>query len=131
MKDFDFTFLDYKDVPTADVQIKTPRGMTGWTITIAGPEHPNRKRITFAKQRRMRALMSKTGKLPINDPEEEAAEELDLLMSCTLSWSGCPVPFSNDAMRALYSDPEYAYVREQVIAAMNERELFTRACSAA
>ena len=124
MTDFDFTA--FEDSPTADVRIKTPTGSpTSMVITLAGPEHPQRKRIMFARQRRMRNALAKTGKLQVNDPEDDEAEELDLLCASTLGWSGAAVAYSADAVRALYSDPKRRWLREQVQAALNERELFT------
>jgi hypothetical protein len=120
----------YEDVSTADVRIKHPitGAPTPMVVTIAGPEHPDRKRVYFTKQRRMRAALAKTGKIPVSDPEEDEADELELLVMSTLGWTGGSVPFSKDAARKLYSEPKRRWLRDQVAAALNERELFTRAC---
>ena len=128
-----FEFTDFEDVSAASVAIKNPvtGAPTPMVITLAGPEHPDRKRIAFAKQRRMRAGLAKTGKLQVGDPEEDEAEELDLLVACTLGWTGSPVPYSPAAARALYSDPKRRWLRDQVHTALHERELFTRACAPA
>lgn len=128
---FDFTV--FEDVDSAEVRIKNPStgAPTPMVVTLAGPEHPDRKRITFAKQRRLRAGLAKTGKLQVGDPEEDEAEELDLLIACTLGWQGSPVAYSAKAARELYSDPKRRWLRDQVQTALQERELFTRACGPA
>lgn len=126
-----FDFESFEDVSTGVLAVKTPTGApTGMQITLAGPEHPDRKRRTFARQRRLRAAIAKTGKLPVADPEEDDLEEVDELVSCTLGWTGAAVPYSVDAARKLYSDPKRRWLRDQVKAALDDRELFTRACAA-
>lgn len=129
MSDETFRLDEYEDVATADVRIKNPKtgAPTSMVVTLAGPEHPDRKRIQFAKSRRLRAELSKTGKLPVTDPEEDEAEETDMLVSCTIGWTGADPAFSKQAARAVYTDPKRRWLRDQVLAALNERELFTRA----
>jgi hypothetical protein len=39
------------------------------------------------------------------------------------------VPFSPAEARRVYSDPKRRWLRDQVAAALQERELFTRACA--
>ena len=130
MTDFDFT--SFEDISTGTVKIKTPTGApTSMEITLAGPEHPDRKRRTFAKQRKLRAAIAKTGKLPIADPEEDDVDEVGELVACTLGWTGAAEAFSTDAAKRLYADPKRRWLRDQVRAALDDRELFTRACSAA
>lgn len=125
-----FDVTAYEDVTSADVRIKDPTtgAPTAMVVTLAGPEHADRKRIAFARQRRMRAVLSKTGKVPVSDPEDDEADELDTLVSCTLGWVGSSVAYSRDEARKLYSDPKRRWLRDQVAAALQERELFTRAC---
>lgn len=126
-----FDLEAYEDVTSADVRIKDPTtgAPTPMVVTLAGPEHADRKRLTFARQRRLRAALAKTGKVPVSDPEEDDAEELDMLVACTLGWSGASVPYSPAEARRLYSDPKRRWLRDQVAAALQERELFTRACA--
>lgn len=121
---------NFKDAPSADVHIKNP--MTGEpmgiVITIAGPEHPQRKATAYAKQRRMRAEMAKTGKLPVTDPREDEQEALDTLATITLKWeapagSGMP-EFSQSAARTLYADSDLQWLRRQVQAFADEVESF-------
>jgi hypothetical protein len=121
----------YEDVTSADVRIKDPTtgAPTPMVVTLAGPEHADRKRLAFARQRRMRAALSKTGKVPVSDPEDDEADELDTLVACTLGWSGASVAYSRDEARRLYADPKRRWLRDQVAAALQERELFTQACA--
>jgi hypothetical protein len=127
-----FDFSAFEDVDRADVRIKDPTtgAPTAMVITLAGPEHPDRKRLTFARQRRLRAALAKTGKLQVGDPEDDAADQLDMLVACTLGWSGAAVAYTPAAARALYSDKRRTWLRDQVQAALDERELFTRSSAA-
>jgi len=126
-----FNLDDFEDVTSADVRIKNPvtGAPTGMVVTLAGPEHADRKRLTFTRQRRMRAALAKTGRVPVSDPEEDDADELDMLVACTLGWAGASVAFSTAEARRVYSDPKRRWLRDQVAAALQERELFTRACA--
>lgn len=127
-----FDFESYEDVSTGVLHVKTPTGApTGMQITLAGPEQPDRKRRIFAKQRRLRSAIAKTGKLPMADPEDDEADDLDELVASTIGWSGAAVPYSPEAARKLYSDPKRRWLRNQVKAALDDMELFTRACAPA
>lgn len=121
----------FEDVTSATVRIKDPTtgSPTAMLVTLAGPEHPDRKRMAFARQRRMRAELSKTGRVPVTPPEDDEADELDMLVACTLGWTGASVEYSPAHARKLYSDPKKRWLREQVAGALQERELFTRACA--
>lgn len=122
-----FDFNSIEDVPTGTYRIKDQTGApTLMVVTLAGPEHPDRKRRLFARQRRLRAALAKTGKMPVSDPEDDEADELDDLVVSTLGWEGAAVPFSPAAARALYADPKRRWLRDQVLSALQERELFTR-----
>lgn len=125
-----FDFDAFEDVDRADVRIKDPMSgaPTPMVVTLAGPEHPDRQRLVFARQRRMRAALSKTGRVPVSDPEEDSAEQLEMLLASTLGWSGAQVAYSRDAARALYTDPKRRWLRDQVLEALERRELFTRSC---
>jgi hypothetical protein len=122
----------FEDVSTGSLRVKDPLtgAPTPMVITLAGPEHPDRKRRLHARQRRLRSAMAKTGKLPISDPEDDAAEQVDDLVANTLGWEGAAVPFSATAARELYSDPKRRWLCDQVQAALDERELFTRSSAA-
>lgn len=127
-----FDPLGVEDVPTGELRIKDPLtgAPTAMVITLAGPEHPDRKRRLFVRQRRLRAAMAKTGKLPVSDPEDDEADLVDELTASTLGWTGSAQPFSPEAARRLYSDPKRRWLCAQVREALDERELFTQASAA-
>ena len=54
----------------------------------------------------------------MSDPEDDEADQVDMLVSCTLGWTGAAVPFSPQAARALYTDPKRRWLRDQVQAAL-------------
>lgn len=123
----------FEDVPAGDYVVKHPETgqPTQIMLTLAGPEHPQRKKIAFAQQRRLRKVLQQTGKLQLSDPEDEESEEIDLLVSCTLAWRGLTVSgkelaHSADAARKIYSDPKRRWLRDQVKQALNEREHFIK-----
>jgi hypothetical protein len=122
-----FDPFSIEDVMTGVLRVRDQNGApTSWVITLAGPEHPDRKRRLFARQRRMRALLAKTGKLPTSDPEDDDAEQVDDLVACTLGWEGSALPYSPETARRLYADSKRRWLRDQVQAALDERELFMR-----
>lgn len=128
----------YKDATSGTVTIKDPEtgAPTALVIELAGPEHPNRKRDTFQKQRRMRQELAKSGKVSFDDPEEEDSENAERLASYTLGWRGMlndagqAVPFSREAALAVYRDPELRWLRDQVSIALDERERFIKRSAA-
>ena len=120
-----FDPFSIEDVLTGVLRVRDQNGApTPWATTLAGPEHPARTRRLSARQRRLRALLAKTGKLPTSDPEDDDAEQVDDLVACTLGWEGSVLPFSPDAARKLYADSKRRWLRDQVQAALDERELF-------
>jgi hypothetical protein len=128
-----FDIAAFKDVTLGVFKLRHPLtgAPTTATITLAGPEDPDRKRRSFDRQRRMRAELANNGKLPVIDPIEQEAEQLDDLVAATRDWSlvmgGQPLPFSAEAARALYADPDRRWLRDQVVEAMQKRELFISA----
>lgn len=120
-----------QSTPSAKVEIKDETGApTGVFFELAGPTHPKRKAATFAASRRAQARFQKTGKLELDDPEEQAAQARDNLADFTLGWTGftdaagAPVPFSRDAALALYEDDTMAWLVDQLQTALNEKERF-------
>lgn len=129
--DLVFDLDSYEDVESAEIVIKTPDGApTAFIITLAGPEHPVRRRIDFDRQRRLRAGLQKTGQLQLGTPEDDFEDETDQLAACTLGWRGGSVEFSAAAARALYDNPKRRWIREQVKAGLAERERFIRRSAA-
>lgn len=132
-QDTTLDLADYEDATSAEVRIKHPEtgAPTSMVITIAGPEHPARRRIAFDRQRKVRAQIQRTGKMQLQDPEDDLADDTELLVACTLGWSGLvmagqPVAHSAKAARDLYEDPKRRWLRAQVRAALDERELFIK-----
>ena len=120
-----------EDVLTGTLRVRDADGaLTSWTITLAGPEHPDRKRRLFSRQRRLRAALAKTGKIPTSDPEDDDADQLDDLVACTLGWEGAALPYSPQAARTLYADTKRRWLREQVAIALEERALFMHSSAA-
>lgn len=110
---------------------------TGLFITLAGPEHPDRKAISLNITRAVRAAMSRkvaAGERPtadFKDPEADAAEQLEHLVRCTLGWhrkdeKSCSL-FSPDAVRQLYKNPKSQWLVEQVMRRFYDAELFIKA----
>jgi hypothetical protein len=122
------------DAPSADVEIKDPEtgAPLGVFFTMAGPEHPKRKAIEFARQRKIRASLQKTGKIELNDPEDDEQAASDMLVACTLGWrgrcdaSGAEIPYSPQAASTLFNDDSKGWLRHQLVTAMNERERFIK-----
>ncbi|NVO06589.1 MAG: hypothetical protein HXX19_11975 [Rhodoferax sp.] len=131
-----FDISTISDAPSAVIDITHPvTGVSlGATVTIAGPEHPARRAIEFAKQRKLRAAIQKTGRLELSDPADDALDAIDRLATCTLDWSGISdggqaVVFSKSAAQKLYANESLGWLRAQLLCAMDERERFIQACA--
>lgn len=122
-----------EDVGSADYEVLHPvtREATGAFITLAGPEHPDRKKMTMSLIRRQRADALRT-KPKATDIEDEIDESRDMLAKVTLGWrgmrkAGAPLPFSQAAAKELYADPKSQWLVKQLMQAMNNAELFIKA----
>lgn len=118
-----------QDIESTEIEIVHPKTKVsvGASITLAGPEHPARKKISFDRQRRIRADMSKHGRIKFSDPEADAEDEIHELAACTLGWKGIgengkELPFSREAAERIYT--ACAWLREQVSAGLSDRENF-------
>lgn len=105
-------------------------------ITIAGPEHPKRRALVFARMRQARRDFEKTGAIAVTDPEDDEADANALFAACTLGWSGinqggAPLAWSAEAAARLMADPKYRWLRDQVRDALDKRELFIAASAQA
>ncbi len=125
--------LAFEDADSADLRIKHPvtGAPTAMVVQIAGPEHPLRRRLVLDRQRRMRAHLAKTGNMHISDPEDDAADDLELTVACTLGWRGAAQPYTPAAARELYADPKRRWLRDQVQAGLQDRALFMRSSAPA
>ncbi len=128
-----FNLKKISDAPSAEVEVKDPEtnAPLGVFFTLAGPEHPKRKQMDFARQRNARARFQKTNKL-MNDPEEDDQEAREMLAACTLGWRGYvddegkDIPYSPAAAIALVNDPDMGWLRVQLATALAERERFIK-----
>ncbi|MER2537637.1 MAG: hypothetical protein ABTQ26_00195 [Azonexus sp.] len=118
-------------ITSATVEIKHPltKAPLGAFIEIAGPEHPERKKLIFDRQRRLRATFAKKGRIDFADPVADVEEETELLVDCTIGWKGIgdgktETPFTKAAAREIYTDPKLAWLRDQVKAEMDNQENF-------
>lgn len=131
---FDIDSLE--DIAEAEVQLKRGTEPLPIFVTLAGPEHPKRKAFLFAKQRRMRQALAKTGKIEFQDPSEDEQDEVELLATCVLSWRGVvrggkPVECNRANVEAILSDPKRAWFRRAIKAAFDDNEAFIAASATA
>lgn len=125
-----YDFDSEEVVDRADVQIKDSSGAaTGLVITVASPVHAERRRFEFQAMNRKRAAIQKSSRFITSSAEEDFESETERLAVCTLAWTSKSVAYSREAARALYADPRRVHIRAQVKAAVDDLELFTRACA--
>ena len=129
-----FNLKRITDATSAVVEIKDPEtgAPLGVNFVLAGPEHPKRKAQEFARQRRLRATLNKTGKIELGDPEDDDLDARAQLAECILGWNGyaddtgADVAYSPQAAQALVNDPELGWLRVQLNTALGERERFIK-----
>lgn len=131
-----FCIDDFNDVITCELVLKNPKTgqPTDIVLTLAGPEHPLRKKRQFERIRRMRKEMQRVGKLTLADPAEEEQDEGEFLADCILGWNKMPtrngdVAYSKDAALNLMNDSERRWLRDQVKSGVEEREAFIAGCA--
>lgn len=126
-----FNLKSIKQVFSAEVAIKDPNGEpTGVVFEMAGPEHPDRKRITFAQARKFMKAYAKKGQAEMPEPEDAEAQKKENLAAFTLGWKGLAdengkaIAFSKQAALDMYNDPELAWLVDQLDSALGDKELF-------
>jgi hypothetical protein len=127
-----FNLKSIRQVASAKIQIKDPAtgDPTGVIFEMAGPEHPDRKRITFAQSRKFLRSYAKTGRAEMPEPEDAESQKKENLAAFTLGWTGliddagAPVVFSKAAALELYNNPEMGWLVDQLDSALGEKELF-------
>lgn len=131
-----FFIDDYEDSLTGEYILKDPKtdAPTEVVLILAGPEHPLRKARAHKRLRKMRNDVAKGGKIKFDDPAEEEEDEKDFLASIILGWNKMPtrkgnIDYSPTAARDLMHDPKRAWMREQVLKALDERDSFIDSCA--
>jgi len=127
-----FNLKSIRQVASAKIQVKDPAtgDPTGVIFEMAGPEHPDRKRITFAQSRKFLRSYAKTGRAEMPEPEDAESQKKENLAAFTLGWTGliddagAPVVFSKAAALELYNNPEMGWLVDQLDSALGEKELF-------
>ena len=127
-----FNLKSIRQVASAKIQVKDPAtgDPTGVIFDMAGPEHPDRKRITFAQSRKFLRSYAKTGRAEMPEPEDAESQKKENLAAFTLGWTGliddagAPVVFSKAAALELYNNPEMGWLVDQLDSALGEKELF-------
>ena len=134
-----FNLKSIRQVASAKIQVKDPAtgDPTGVIFEMAGPEHPDRKRITFAQSRKFLRSYAKTGRAEMPEPEDAESQKKENLAAFTLGWTGLiddagvPVVFSKAAALELYTNAEMGWLVDQLDTALGEKELFiTRSAKA-
>lgn len=128
----------FENIASVDLVVKHPvtGADTAATITLAGPEHPTRKSLVYARARAMRQEYQRTGKVEATDPEDDARVEKEFISKCVLGWNGIssngvPLPFSPERALTLLSDPRRAWMYAQVKVALDSADLFIKDSSKA
>lgn len=118
------------ELQSAEVELLHPvtKAPTGAFVTLAGPEHPARKKVQLATQRKLQARMWKSNfkQPPISDPDEVLEQQTELLAASVLGLrsvivNGTELSFTPENVRLLLGAK---WVREQLLAALDETERF-------
>lgn len=103
--------------------------MEGETITLLGKDSKVYRDHVAKRERALLDHVNNTRRPPKLSQDQIKQQALDDLMVLTIGWAltdvnGDPLQFSKDAARDLYSDPEVAFVREQVEEFVQDRANF-------
>lgn len=102
----------------------------GATITLMSPEHPKARAQAMQAERARRAAAARVKRQAPEDPETQRERFLDRLAYMTIGWSGfeeddgSPMVHSEERAREIYGNPAFAWVRDQVIEFIGDRENF-------
>ena len=125
----DFDLMSFEDVQSADVRIKAPDtgAPTPLVISLAGPEHPKRRKIQLDRQRRLRAAAAHR-QSPARRPRRRRAgggRAAGRLHPGVDRHGGQRqvVEFSRAKALEIYTDPRRQWLRAQVKTALDDREV--------
>lgn len=128
----DMDIGEFENLMVADVFLKNPvtGAETASFIQLKGPENPDRVKIRNARIRRAQMDYQATEKVALKSPDEQYEEQTDDLVDATVGWrlkfSGKSHEYSPQAARLLYTDPLRAWLREQMLQALNQRTVFIK-----
>jgi len=118
--------------PTLRVQLVHPtKGPLDAWVILAGPAHPATK--AYAREALDRRFKTpdplKVSVLSVDDLDDLADETTLCLVARTLGWEGIeengePIPFTTDAAKRIYSDPDNAWLRNLVDRSLTKDSLF-------
>lgn len=118
--------LELRDPRTGSVLMDGDKPVT---ITLLGSDSDEVTRVRRAQINKRLESMSKTGKQPVVNLEEQEAETLERLIAATIDWSfkeldSKPFGFSPTNARILYTDKRFSFIRNQVIVFMEDSTNF-------
>jgi hypothetical protein len=138
---FDLGALVYGDA--AQLAIRTRDGApTGWKVTVCGPGHPNhadiQRRLSAFRDARARqeAMAKKRNDIFVPSAEEDAELWRDLFARRVLAWTpvkfdGADFPCDEANRRAIFAEPRFAWIAEQINEFASDLANFTRKTAAA
>lgn len=110
--------------PSTGVELKDDAGKA-FTIDLLSSD-TNSYKSEFNKL--MKAAREQKGEQTAREAEEKACDMLaKITVGCYLVMSGKPLKFSVGAMKDLYFNPEFTWIREQVEAFIRDRGNFIQA----
>ena len=126
----DLNSLRLSDTTTVDLIHPVTDEPVGITITLLAKTSPKVKAVAHRFADKRLAAAVKDGKKAFRlDSAQMEDESLDILVAATEGWTGVerdgqPVPCTPDEVRALYSTPGFAWIREQVDRALSDASNF-------
>jgi hypothetical protein len=114
--------------PTTDAVLKQPNGQPV-TVTLAG-EDSERYRRAWRESTDRKLKMQQRGRQVSISAESVEADAVEILVACTIGWSGigmdgAPLEFSPDNARKIYA--RLRWLREQADSFISDRANFLRA----
>ena len=143
-----------KDAVAGEMELLHPGKATklGVFFGMHGPESEQRQRVAMKRQRELRAGLKRTGTLDLGDPSADKENETNYLLECVTSWrqevklpdgkrdsersgpfiefAGEQLPFTADNAYKIFTNPENAWIRKQVLGQLNETANFIKDSSA-
>lgn len=108
---------------------QTDEPIKGMTITLLGQDSEVYRKIQKVRQQATINRMAKGKKAVDLDAEKLAEDTIDDLVKLTVAWEGfregkADLQCNEETVRRIYSDPAYAWLKEQVQAFIGDRANF-------